>query len=48
MTNINQAGSQTVTSMKQAETAAKNLNDLAKSLNDIVNRFKLDVKKRDD
>jgi len=40
MKNINQAGSETAASMKQAETAAQNLHDLGQKLREIVEQFK--------
>lgn len=40
MTNINQAGVQNASAMKQAEIAAKNLNELGQKLRQIVDQFK--------
>jgi methyl-accepting chemotaxis protein len=40
MENINQAGSETSTSMKQAETAARNLHELGQKLKGLVDQFK--------
>lgn len=41
MENINQAGSQNASAMKQSETAAKNLNDLGQKLRKLVDQFKI-------
>jgi PAS domain S-box-containing protein len=41
MANINQAGMETVASMKQAESAAKNLSELGEKLKSIADQFKL-------
>ncbi|EKD81557.1 MAG: methyl-accepting chemotaxis sensory transducer, partial [uncultured bacterium] len=41
MTNINQAGTQNASAMKQAEIAAKNLNELGQKLRKIVDQFKV-------
>jgi methyl-accepting chemotaxis protein len=41
MTNINQAGAQNASAMKQAEIAAKNLNELGQKLRKIVDQFKI-------
>ncbi len=41
MENINQAGSQNASAMKQSETAAKNLNDLGQKLRKLVEQFKI-------
>jgi methyl-accepting chemotaxis protein len=40
MENINQAGIETATSMKQAETAARNLHELGQKLKKLVEQFK--------
>jgi methyl-accepting chemotaxis protein len=40
MENINQAGAQTATSMKQAEIAAQNLHELGQKLKELVEQFK--------
>jgi len=40
MENINQAGSETAASMKQAETVAKNLHELGQKLKVLVEKFK--------
>jgi methyl-accepting chemotaxis protein len=40
MENVNQAGAETATSMKQAETAARNLHELGQKLKGLVEQFK--------
>jgi methyl-accepting chemotaxis protein len=41
MENINQAGAETVASMRQTEEAAKNLHELGQKLKDMVEQFKV-------
>ncbi|MBU1108887.1 MAG: methyl-accepting chemotaxis protein [Candidatus Riflebacteria bacterium] len=41
MTNINQAGVQNASAMKQAEIAAKNLNELGQKLRKIIDQFRI-------
>lgn len=41
MENINQAGAQNASAMKQAESASKNLNELGQKLRKIVEQFKI-------
>ena len=41
MENINQAGTESATSMKQIEMTAQNLNELGQNLKEIVNQYKL-------